>query len=471
MSPHSFDRDLLDEAYQYVRAAPNSAEAHFKLAIVLIEQGNLADAKHHAREAAEYAAPNWSHLEPLGIMLFQLGAFQLARQTLVRALRNGLLQAETFRMLAALLHRHKGTENARRCLEATAKLEPIVGPRYPHPDRPKVLRLRSVEKSFYGIKVNKKTGLRICWLKGGHVSHKNLIDLNRVNLYIGTVFGDNLMAVNGLPDFDLILNGVSCPDRDPGSLEHIEAFLERFPEVPVINPPHKVRRTTRAENAHRLNALSDVHMPQTNLFVLDKQADEIAAQMEGAGFGYPLIVRHQGTQTGKTVEKVDSRSALAVWLSAQPPGTAVYATNYVDCRWQDGYFHKTRAFFIDGAFFPVANLASNSWQVHSGDRYRVMSSTPSTQEDEKRYLQDPEAYLGAKAFRALHAIRDAIDLDFFGIDFTLDREGNVIVFEANAAMRHNFDHAGNFPYTRPYLERISQAFADMVDRLALGHTH
>jgi hypothetical protein len=96
-----------------------------------------------------------------------------------------------------------------------------------------------------------------------------------------------------------------------------------------------------------------------------------------------------------------------------------------------------------------------------------MSSTPSTQEDEKRYLQDPEAYLGPKAFRALHAIRDAIGLDFFGIDFTLDPEGNVLVFEANAAMRHNFDHAANFPYTRPYLERISEAFANMVDRRAV----
>ena len=94
-----------------------------------------------------------------------------------------------------------------------------------------------------------------------------------------------------------------------------------------------------------------------------------------------------------------------------------------------------------------------------------MSSTPSTQEDERRFLSDHETYLGAKAYNALHAIRDTIDLDFFGIDFTLDSEQEVIVFEANAAMRHNFDHAGKFPYTRPHLERISCAFKAMVDRL------
>ena len=97
-----------------------------------------------------------------------------------------------------------------------------------------------------------------------------------------------------------------------------------------------------------------------------------------------------------------------------------------------------------------------------------MSSTPSTQEDENRFLTDPAAYLGPKAIEALYAIYDTIELDFFGIDFTLDSERNVIVFEANAAMRHNFDHAGNFPYTRPHLEKVSEAFASMVERRAIA---
>lgn len=170
--------------------------------------------------------------------------------------------------------------------------------------------------------------------------------------------------------------------------------------------------------------------------------------MDTTGLDSPMIVRHRGTQTGKMVEKVDNRLALVEWIAAQPPGTEVYATAFVDCRWQDGYSHKSRVFFIDGELFPVASLASDSWQIHSGDRYRIMSSTPSTQADEQRFLQDPSAYLGSKALDALYAIRDTIDLDFFGIDFTLDSEGNVIVFEANAAMRHSFDHAENFPYTR-----------------------
>ncbi len=467
MASDSSDRDLLDEAHQRVRTAPKSAAAHLQLAIALIQQQSLDQATTHACIAAAHAASDSPQLEHLGIVLFQLGQFPLAYAALVQAARNGPLGAETFRMLVALFHRNGEVDNARRCIAASAQLETVVGPRHPLPDRPKVMRLRSVEKSYYGIKTDRETGLRYCWLKGGHLKLQDLIDSDRVNLYVATVFGDNLRNADGrLPDFDLFVNGVSCPDLDPGGLDHIEAFVTRFPDVPVLNPPHKVRRTTRAENARRLNALPGVHMPQTELLVLDRPAAAVAAQMEETGLGYPVIVRHRGTQTGKTLEKVDSRSALVTWLSAQSSGTVIYATDYVDCRWSDGYYHKTRAFFIDGRFFPVANLACDVWQVHSGDRYRVMSSTPSTQEEEKRYLQDPEAYLGAKGFRALHALRDTIDLDFFGIDFTLDQEGNVLVFEANAAMRHNFDHAETFPYTRPYLERISAAFANMVNQRA-----
>lgn len=469
VSSKSTESNVNDEAAKR-DGSPAIAEAQLKLAIAYAEQRDLDAARRHAKIAAEQAAPDWPHLESLGIVLFQLSKFSSARSVLNQALQNGPLGVESLKALAALSRRAGETETARHCIAAVAQLEAISGPSRPHPDRPNILRLRSVEKSYFGIKTNRETGLRYCWLKGGHFSSKNLLDRDRFNIYVATVFGDNLGRLDALPDVDVLMNGVSCPDLDPVGLDNVEAFLAQFPDMPVINPPHKVRRTTRAENSRRLGALPHVILPQTELFLLDGAAEAIAAQVEAAGLSYPMIVRHRGTQTGKTVEKVDSRSALVGWLAAQPTGTEVYATVFIDCRWQDGYYHKSRVFFIDGELFPVASLASDTWQIHSGDRYRVMSSTPSTQEDEQRFLRDPVAYLGSKAIDALYAIHDTIGLDFFGIDFTLDSEHNVIVFEANAAMRHNFDHAENFPYTRPHLEQVSEAFAAMVERRAIART-
>ena len=469
MIPELPKSSLNDEAYAQDGSSA-IAEAELELAIADAEQRDWDAAKRHANIAAKQAPPDWPHLESLGIVLFQLSKFRSARGVLSQAAQNGPLGVEALKVLAALSRRAGEAENERHCMAAIAQLNAISGPSHPDPDRPNILRLRSVEKSYFGIKTNRKTGLRYCWLKGGHFSSKNLLDRDRFNIYVATVFGDNLSRLDTLPDFAVFLNGVSCPDLEPVGLDNVEAFLVQFPDVPVINPPHKVRRTTRAENARRLGLLPHVILPQTALFLSEGPAPAIAAQVEAAGFSYPVIVRHRGTQTGKTMAKIDSRAALVEWLSAQPPGTEVYATAFIDCRWQDGFYHKSRVFFIDGELLPVASLTSDTWQIHSGDRYRVMSSTPSTQADENRFLRDPAAYLGAKAIDALYAIRDTIDLDFFGIDFTLDSERNVIVFEANAAMRHNFDHAENFPYTRPHLERVSEAFTAMVERRTIAKT-
>ena len=231
-----------------------------------------------------------------------------------------------------------------------------------------------------------------------------------------------------------------------------------------FNPPHKVRLTTRLNNFRRLSTLKNVIIPQTELFILEEDLLAVVNSIESTGLKYPIIMRQRGSQTGRTVERILNHSMLFKWLSDQKTGDEVYATDYLDCRWRDGYYHKSRVFFIDGQLFPVANLTSDLWQIHSGDRYRIMSKLHSTQEDEKRFLKNPEAYLGDNSINALYAIKDMIDLDFFGIDFTVDMRGNVIIFEANAAMRHNFDHVASFPYTQPYLETITEAFTQMLYR-------
>ena len=66
-----------------------------------------------------------------------------------------------------------------------------------------------------------------------------------------------------------------------------------------------------------------------------------------------------------------------------------------------------------------------------------MSSDPSLQEQEKRFLNDPESCIGPNALCALEQIQKLIGLDYFGIDFALDVSGDLIVFEANAAMRQH----------------------------------
>jgi hypothetical protein len=75
---------------------------------------------------------------------------------------------------------------------------------------------------------------------------------------------------------------------------------------------------------------------------------------------------------------------------------------------------------------------AQQWKVHyfTAD----MAGDAANRAEDARFLADPGAVLGAPALAALERVRDAIGLEYVGIDFALDRAGRVVVFEANATM-------------------------------------
>ena len=93
----------------------------------------------------------------------------------------------------------------------------------------------------------------------------------------------------------------------------------------------------------------------------------------------------------------------------------------MDCRDQKGLYSKRRVFFIDGVLFPVNYITADAWQIHGRDRYRIMARDQSLHEREKAFMRDPKRDLGTRAHAALYHIAEIIDLDFFGIDFTIKR--------------------------------------------------
>jgi len=63
-----------------------------------------------------------------------------------------------------------------------------------------------------------------------------------------------------------------------------------------------------------------------------------------------------------------------------------------------------------------------------------MAESAAHREEERRFLDDMEAVLGDAGMVRLAAVRDAMQLDYGGVDFGRDRDGRIIAFEANAAM-------------------------------------
>jgi glutathione synthase/RimK-type ligase-like ATP-grasp enzyme len=66
--------------------------------------------------------------------------------------------------------------------------------------------------------------------------------------------------------------------------------------------------------------------------------------------------------------------------------------------------------------------------------------------------------LGPKAMAALDHIREALDLDYAGVDFGLDTDGALLLFEANATMVLNPPGPeAIWDYRRHHIDRVLTA--------------
>lgn len=423
-----------------------------------------ADAYHRAsqdapRDTAPLAGLYSAHLRS--------GTLDQARLAVDRYLALDPGNYDALLTLSALLWKEGARAAARELLGKAAQRHPVVKPASFDTDRPSIYRFRSLERSHYTV-IGRGDGTYRKLLSGGHFSTRHLLSQGRYNVFVMNVHGNNLQAQDLSPPPGIFINTVSCPDLGQDALVSIADFLKRHKSVPVINHPERVLAASRDQNCRRIGAIPGTVFAKTVRFRSSRvNADLLSSLLAAKGFGTPLILRETGTQTGHGVALISDRQGLEAYLTQAAEEAEHYAIQYIDSRSERGFYHKTRVFFIDGQLYPVAALTSDSWQIHSGDRYRIMDSQAWTRERERSFLDDPEAFLGEANLKRLYAIHDLLKLDFFGIDFTILPDGRMLVFEANPAMRHNFDHVPSFPYTEPYLKAVSAAFARMVEnRLA-----
>jgi glutathione synthase/RimK-type ligase-like ATP-grasp enzyme len=259
-----------------------------------------------------------------------------------------------------------------------------------------------------------------------------------------------------LPDFDLVFNASGDADMAEPLVPEVAGFLAGL-EKPLLNSPDAVARTQRHLLPELLAGVADVEVPPVVRVSRAGLGDARAAEQ----VGFPLILRPAGAHGGRGVSLIESPDALAA--AALGEAETFYLTAYRDYRSPDRYFRKYRIIFVDREPYPYHLAISQHWLVHyfSAD----MLHPAWKRAEEARFLEDPATALGRKAMAALGAIGRRLDLDFCGIDFAIDPEGRVLVFEANATMLvHLADDPELFPEKHRYVPRIFGAFAAMVAR-------
>ena len=263
-----------------------------------------------------------------------------------------------------------------------------------------------------------------------------------------------------LPVHSLLINLIGDADLCKTGLQIAENLVNQS-HTPVINPPALVRATGRLENAQRLGSLPNVTTPRIGLLSRAMlMTDQAESLLSAHDIDFPLLLRSPGFHTGLHFVRVDTYSELAQTAS-ELPGDALLVMQLLDARNRNGDFHKFRVMFVDGRLFPLHLAISKHWKVHyfSAD----MDVQPEHRDLEAAFLHDMPSVLGEKAMAALFSIQESLGLDYGGIDFALDREGGILLFEANATMAvHRPDDKQKWAYRLNAAERIIAAVQTML---------
>lgn len=262
---------------------------------------------------------------------------------------------------------------------------------------------------------------------GGNFNTEWFLDDRRFDVYrIAAEYAD---VARPLPPHDVLVNAIGDADLCHEALLAAVQMRARS-RAPIVNAPHRVLQTKRIANARRLEAIPGVvtaHMaliPRTEVSTRDDG-------LRSRGFRYPVLLRTPGHHTGRHFLKVNDAADLPASV-AKLPGDELLAIDYIDARSADGLSRKYRMMAIGGELYPVHAAISKDWKVHyfSAD----MASNPEHRAEDERFINDPEAVLSLTAMTALREIAFLLDLDYAGVDFSIDARGRLIVFEANATM-------------------------------------
>ena len=269
-----------------------------------------------------------------------------------------------------------------------------------------------------------------------------------------------------LPAHRLIINGIGDADVRSQALTAAGQILAQS-SAPVVNAPARVLATSRCGNAQRLGGIPGVVTPRTAAFPRRQlESADAPEELARRGFEFPLLVRAPGYHMGKNFVRVDSPGDLATAVAAFP-GDKLIAIQYLDGRGPDGKIRKYRVLTIGGKLYPVHLAIASQWKIHyfSAD----MADHPEHRAEEAGFLANMEAVLGPKVMAGLAWIQDALGLDYAGVDFGLNAQGDVLLYEANATMAVvRPDADPRWDYRRSAVERIYAAVQDLFVSRALA---
>ncbi|RZA15161.1 MAG: hypothetical protein EOP93_17415 [Lysobacteraceae bacterium] len=196
----------------------------------------------------------------------------------------------------------------------------------------------------------------------------------------------------------------------------MDALARRCEEsgAAMINPVARLTHAGKAEAARRI-AATGLRTPRMSLVT-----EPDAFREDFGGLPFPLFVREDWGHGGPMLRADDAAQARALPLETLRRPVAVELVDVRDPR--DGLYAKYRYFAAGDRGVAHHLQVSRDWITRGGGRV----FDDAARERELAYIaaQDPH-------HERLQAARRALELDIVALDYGHDREGRVVVWEAN----------------------------------------
>ena len=301
---------------------------------------------------------------------------------------------------------------------------------------------------------------------GGNTPIEFLLETSGIELQtLYVVAGVELPAP--LPEHDVAIVIASDSEECVEALRKIDLVASRWPR-PLLNPPRLVRNLDRDKLHRLLRGIEGLDIPAT-VCVTRAQLAETARSNTGVldvatGSKFPIIVRPRGTHAGVGLARVSDGAMVERYL-ADRPEQQFFVARFVDYASADGLFRKYRIVFVDGRPYACHMAIADRWDIwylNAG-----MAHSADKRLEEESFMRDFDGDFGSRHQAALAKIVERVGLDYFTIDCAENKNGELLIFEAdNTAVVHNMDSPELFPYKPPQMRKIFEAFAEMLYRRA-----
>jgi aromatic-L-amino-acid/L-tryptophan decarboxylase len=461
-------RDLDDR----IAANPDAVDLRFERACVLTEMGRTLEARNAYLHILSREPSHRLALNNLGTLLYATGYITAARTAYAEAVARHPDDPMSRVNLGNVVYRNDDFQAAREHYETALRIDPghieaHRGLAYVLAElgdeegaqwhRRKAFENRSVIPLPYRGEGPPVSLLLLVSSVGGNIRTSGLLD-DRVfqTFVVVPEFYDPKVP---LPPHQVVFNAIGDADLDAPALAAAQSVVA-LTTARVINPPSAVLATGRADHA-RFSHLPGVVMPLTVTLPRELlSSSEAAATLARHGFRFPLLVRTPGFHTGRHFLRVESPEALAAAV-AELPGKELTVIEFLNARGADGKVRKYRVMMIDGQLYPLHVAISSHWKIHYFTA--EMAEQADHRAEDAEFLENMPDVLGPRAMDALTQIQANLGLDYAGIDFGLSATGDLLLFEANAAMVVNPPEPDErWAYRRPVVERIFAAVRRML---------